>query len=238
VVDENIGIFNSEQNTTLVAQPQILRPEPFIEERRALFLEDLKTQLQRSKPKNSAEMSLGTVTEDQLLQMYYSSAGAMNQTAQFDSTLVPPPLPSTSVFQKVEPNLPPPAQSVQRKPRPPITDENGELDEFRCLQALMTPQLSTVTIGKQPPQKCFVMLAPADTFYTELTESYLLRVTRPDLTILQEVPLDAVESVVMKNIVQKQFVVQWRGDNRVAIETADQSDRFFIALNFVHERAK
>ena len=102
----------------------------------------------------------------------------------------------------------------------------------------MTPQLSTVIVGKQAPQKCFVMLVPGDTFYTELTESYLLRVTRPDLSVVQEVPLEAVESVVMKNIVQKQFVVQWRGENRIAIETADQSDRFFIALNFVHERIK
>lgn len=79
-------------------------------------MEDLKTQIQRSKqakPNNSTEMSLGNVggasavNEDQLLQMYYSSAGAMNQTAQFDSALVAPPLPSTSVFQKVEANFPP-----------------------------------------------------------------------------------------------------------------------------------
>ena len=90
------------------------------------------------------------------------------------------------------------------------------------------------------------MLVPADSFYTELTEGYVLRLVdssllgKPEAT--KDVHLDNVESVIMKNIVQKQFVVQWRtneGERRAAaIEMADQSDRFFIALNFIHEKIK
>ena len=46
----------------------------------------------------------------------------------------------------------------------------------------------------------------------------------------------------MKNIVQKQFLVSWNSVHndgmevrqKVAIEMADQSDTFFIALSYMH----
>jgi hypothetical protein len=65
---------------------------------------------------------------------------------------------------------------VPKKEKPVITDENGELDELKCLQALMTPQLCSILInGSKTPQKSFAMLIPADSFYTELHEGYVLR---------------------------------------------------------------
>jgi hypothetical protein len=55
VVDENIGIFNSHLEASIAQsppvakrEPQIIKAEPYIDERKAFFIEDLRSQVTRS----------------------------------------------------------------------------------------------------------------------------------------------------------------------------------------------
>lgn len=58
-----------------------------------------------------------------------------------------------------------------------ITDDNGDLDEMKCLSFLMTPTLAYVSVGlNTQPVRGFTMVKPAETFYTELSEGYVLKV--------------------------------------------------------------
>lgn len=58
------------------------------------------------------------------------------------------------------------------------------------------------------------MLKPAESYYSELNEGYVLRALEylPNGGIgktICDIKLHQVESVIMKNIIQKQFVVTW-----------------------------
>ena len=129
--------------------------------------------------------------------------------------------------------------SIQRKKVKEIVDESGDLDEMKCLQLLMTPQVSNVQLGGNGPVKAYVFLKPSDTYFSELTESYILKVVQcgEGRETLCEVKLHSIESILMKNIVQRQFVLNWNnGGSKVLIEAVDKSDHLFQALNFIYQK--
>lgn len=59
----------------------------------------------------------------------------------------------------------------------------------------------------------------------------------------QLIPFHLIESIQMKNIVMKEFLVTWSSNegsgesrHRVAVETADRNDLLFQALNFLFQK--
>eukprot|EP00347_Sterkiella_histriomuscorum_P008154 403346176 len=102
VSDENVGIFNTNmmdqqfsqmnmqgnnmtQKPASLSSPRILNAEIFMKERMGFFQEDLRHQLLDYKTKNYGNQvpQKYDISEDQLTQMYYSSVGNNNTTAQF-----------------------------------------------------------------------------------------------------------------------------------------------------------
>ena len=75
----------------------------------------------------------------------------------------------------------------------------------------MTPRLALVTLlAEAPPVKAFVYLRPSDRFYSEFHEGYLLTVSEipngaKKPKTLWEINLGQIDTVVMKNIILKQF---------------------------------
>lgn len=94
------------------------------------------------------------------------------------------------------------------------------------------------------------MLKPSESYYSELAEGYVLKALEylPNTggigKTICDIKLQHIESVIMKNIIQKQFVVTWNTNSnssgnlqqakqRLMIETSDRSDNFFQTLNFI-----
>lgn len=95
----------------------------------------------------------------------------------------------------------------------------------------MTPHLaSMIHFGTGPnPQassakKVFILVKPNSSFYTELNEAYLIHIIEQPQggarKVLHEIKLQQVESILMKNMMQKQFVISW---NTAALQGLDVS---------------
>lgn len=95
-----------------------------------------------------------------------------------------------------------------------LLDENGEMDEIKCLGFLMLPQLATIqNLQTNQGQRAFVMLKPAESCYSELTEGYVLKIieappssgpqqnNRAKGKVLHEILLSQVDNIVMKNLI-------------------------------------
>ncbi len=119
-----------------------------------------------------------------------------------------------------------------------IIDENGDLDELKCLQLLFTPQLCTVSINSQLPIKAFILVKASECFYSELNEGYTIKLLDyPTRKILSETKMSSVESIIMKNIIQRQFLISAEnGKVKLAVEVSDKNDLYFQALNYIFQK--
>ncbi|CDW90019.1 UNKNOWN [Stylonychia lemnae] len=289
VSDDKFGIFQNIDPSPLQSQvmennsknqnqnqipPQILNAEPFIQERKGLFQEDLRVQISMQKLRSEKKFE---INEDQLTQMYYSSVG--NQTAQFinqnfsthgerhpygtsgdNNTNINSVTSNHLALQFNNPtkhsksdslmggnfianrtNLESVVQNhnnIVDTDRLRIIDENGDLDELRCLKLLFVPHICMFQSNNSNAAKGIIQIKALDTFYTELNEGYGVKlIDYYSSKYILDLRFQNIESLTMKNILQKQFqIVSESGKSKTVIEILDKGDNFYQALNFIYQK--